>query len=208
MNRPPTDPRAAVKSSGHPPARIVVGISGASGAIYGTTALRMLRAAGVETHLVVSRAAQTTIAHELSLRPAEVFALADVAYGIQDIGAAISSGSFQTQGMIVAPCSVRTASEIATGVTSTLLTRAADVVLKDRRRLVLLVRETPLHLGHLRTLAQLSEMGAIVMPPVPAFYTRPTSIDEIVAHSIGRALDLFGIDSGMARWSGIPASNG
>lgn len=208
MNRPPTDPRAAVKSSGHSPARIVVGISGASGAIYGTTALRMLRAAGVETHLVISRAAQTTIAHELSLRPAEVFALADVAYGIQDIGAAISSGSFQTQGMIVAPCSVRTASEIATGVTSTLLTRAADVVLKDRRRLVLLVRETPLHLGHLRTLAQLSEMGAIVMPPVPAFYTRPTSIDEIVAHSIGRALDLFGIDSGMARWSGTPASNG
>ena len=208
MNRPPTDPRAAVKSSGHSPARIVVGISGASGAIYGTTALRMLRAAGVETHLVISRAAQTTIAHELSLRPAEVFALADVAYGIQDIGAAISSGSFQTQGMIVAPCSVRTASEIATGVTSTLLTRAADVVLKDGRRLVLLVRETPLHLGHLRTLAQLSEMGAIVMPPVPAFYTRPTSIDEIVAHSIGRALDLFGIDSGMARWSGTPASNG
>lgn len=208
MSAPFTEPDADGSGPTAVPARIVVGISGASGAIYGTTALRLLRAAGIETHLVVSRAAQTTIAHELSLRPAEVFALADVAYGIQDIGAAISSGSFPTRGMIVAPCSIRTMSEIATGVTSTLLTRAADVILKDRRPLVLMVRETPLHLGHLRTLTQLTEMGAIVMPPVPAFYMRPTSIDEIVAHSIGRALDLLGIDSAVARWSGIPASNG
>jgi 4-hydroxy-3-polyprenylbenzoate decarboxylase len=137
------------------------------------------------------------------MRPAEVFALADVAYGIQDIGAAISSGSFLTEGMIVAPCSIRTVSEIATGVTSTLLTRAADVILKDRRRLVLMVRETPLHLGHLRTLAQVTEMGAIVMPPVPAFYAKPQTIDDLVGHSVGRALDLLGIDTGtVVRWTG------
>jgi 4-hydroxy-3-polyprenylbenzoate decarboxylase len=189
------------------PKRIIVGISGASGAVYGIAALKLLRAVGVETHLVVSRAAQTTIAHELSMRPAEVFALADVAYGIQDIGAAISSGSFLTEGMIVAPCSIRTVSEIATGVTSTLLTRAADVILKDRRRLVLMVRETPLHLGHQRTLAQVTEMGAIVMPPVPAFYSKPQTIDDIVGHSVGRALDLLGIDTGtVVRWTGTRAT--
>jgi 4-hydroxy-3-polyprenylbenzoate decarboxylase len=199
MSESPTETDLAIAA----PKRIIVGISGASGAIYGVTALKLLRAAGVETHLVVSRAAQTTIAHELTMRPAEVFALADVAYGIQDIGAAISSGSFLTEGMIVAPCSIRTVSEIATGVTSTLLTRAADVILKDRRRLVLMVRETPLHLGHLRTLAQVTEMGAIVMPPVPAFYSKPQTIDDIVGHSVGRALDLLGIDTGtVVRWTG------
>ena len=167
MSGGPTETATGTGAPKGVPARIVVGISGASGAIYGIRTLERLRAAGVETHLVVSRAAQTTIAHELALRPAEVFALADVAYGIQDVGAAISSGSFPTRGMIVAPCSIRTMSEIATGVTSTLLTRAADVILKDRRPLVLMVRETPLHLGHLRTLTQLTEMGAIVMPPRP-----------------------------------------
>jgi 4-hydroxy-3-polyprenylbenzoate decarboxylase len=199
MSESPTETDLAIAA----PKRIIVGISGASGAIYGVTALKLLRAAGVETHLVVSRAAQTTIAHELTMRPAEVFALADVAYGIQDIGAAISSGSFLTEGMIVAPCSIRTVSEIATGVTSTLLTRAADVILKDRRRLVLMVRETPLHLGHLRTLAQVTEMGAIVMPPVPAFYAKPQTIDDLVGHSVGRALDLLGIDTGtVVRWTG------
>jgi 4-hydroxy-3-polyprenylbenzoate decarboxylase len=199
MSESPTETDLAIAV----PKRIIVGISGASGAIYGVTALKLLRAAGVETHLVVSRAAQTTIAHELTMRPAEVFALADVAYGIQDIGAAISSGSFLTEGMIVAPCSIRTVSEIATGVTSTLLTRAADVILKDRRRLVLMVRETPLHLGHLRTLAQVTEMGAIVMPPVPAFYAKPQTIDDLVGHSVGRALDLLGIDTGtVVRWTG------
>lgn len=199
MSESPTEKDPATAAA----KRIIVGISGASGAIYGITALKLLRAAGVETHLAVSRAAQTTIAHELTMRPAEVFALADVAYGIQDIGAAISSGSFLTEGMIVAPCSIRTVSEIATGVTSTLLTRAADVILKDRRRLVLMVRETPLHLGHLRTLAQVTEMGAIVMPPVPAFYSKPQTIDDIVGHSVGRALDLLGIDTGtVTRWAG------
>jgi 4-hydroxy-3-polyprenylbenzoate decarboxylase len=190
-----------------PPRRIIVGISGASGAVYGMRILQLLRAAGVESHLVMSRSARITCAQELSLRPAEVHALADVVHGVHDVGATISSGSFQTLGMIIAPCSIRTFSEIATGVTSTLLTRAADVVLKERRRLVLMVRETPLHLGHLRSLVQLAEMGAIVMPPVPAFYALPKTIDEMVDHTVGRALDLFGIDTGtVCRWPGTKAS--
>ena len=151
--------------------RIVVGITGASGAVYGLTALEALRAAGVETHLVVSRSAQITMAHETDVRPSDLASLADVVYRVDDIGAAISSGSFRTEGMIIAPCSVRSLSEIATGVTSSLLTRAADVVLKERRKLILLVRETPCHLGHLRVDDAVTEMGAIVMPPVPAFYT-------------------------------------
>jgi 4-hydroxy-3-polyprenylbenzoate decarboxylase len=181
--------------------RLIVGISGASGAVYGQAALKALRRAGVETHLVVSRSAQITIAHELGLKISELTALADVVYRIDDIGAAISSGSFKTMGMIIAPCSIRTLSEIASGVTSSLLTRAADVVLKERRKLVLMVRETPLHLGHLRAMTQVTEIGAIVMPPVPAFYARPTSLEDIVNHSIGRALDLFGLESGLVpRW--------
>jgi 4-hydroxy-3-polyprenylbenzoate decarboxylase len=185
------------------PKRIVVGISGASGAVYGVRALELLKAAGVETHLVVSSSGQITIAQELSRTPAEISALADVTYRVQDIGAAIASGSFLTAGMLVAPCSIRTLSEIATGVTSSLLTRAADVMLKERRRLVLMVRETPFHLGHLRTMVQATEAGAIVMPPVPAFYPLPESVDDIVDHSVGRALDLFGIEvNKVRRWSG------
>jgi 4-hydroxy-3-polyprenylbenzoate decarboxylase len=179
--------------------RLVVGISGASGIIYGIRALEILRAVGIETHLVMTRSAQVTLAHEVSLKVSQVTALADVSYSIEDIGAAISSGSYKTIGMIVAPCSIRSLSEIATGVTSNLLTRAADVVLKERRRLVLMVRETPLHLGHLRSMAQVTEMGAIVMPPVPGFYAQPKTVDDIVTQSVGRALDLFGIDTGVVR---------
>ena len=179
--------------------RLVVGISGASGAIYGIRALQALQALPVETHLVLSRSAELTIAYETDWKIADVKALADVCYPVQDVGAAISSGSFRTLGMLVAPCSVRSMSEIATGATSNLLTRAADVVLKERRRLVLLVRETPFHTGHLRTMLALSEMGAIVAPPLPAFYNRPQSIDDMVDHAVGRALDLFGLDTGRVR---------
>jgi 4-hydroxy-3-polyprenylbenzoate decarboxylase len=183
--------------------RIVVGISGASGIVYGVRALQMLRQSGAETHLVVSKSAELTLHHELEMSVAELKALADVVYPIKNVGAAIASGSFITGGMLIAPCSIRTLSEIATGVTSSLLTRAADVVLKERRRLVLMVRETPLHTGHLRTLTQLSEMGAIIAPPLPAFYTRPESIDDLVVQSVGRALDLFGLEPGsIRRWEG------
>jgi len=179
--------------------RIVVGISGASGVVYGVRLLEMLREADVETHLVMSRSAEVTLAHETSLKVADVRALADHWHQQADIGAAISSGSFRTLGMIVAPCSMRSMSEIATGVTSGLLTRAADVVLKERRRLVLMVRETPLHLGHLRTMTRLAEMGAIVAPPVPAFYARPATVADMVDQSAGRVLDLFGIDNRLVR---------
>lgn len=181
--------------------RIIIGISGASGIVYGIRALEVLQRLGFETHLVMSRSAKVTLAHEASTKVAGVEALASVVHPVDDIGAAISSGSFRTMGMLVAPCSIRTLSEIATGVTSTLLTRAADVVLKERRRLVLMVRETPLHLGHLRSMTQVTEMGAIVMPPVPGFYSQPATIDDIVNQSVGRALDLFDIDSGeVKRW--------
>lgn len=189
------------------PRRLIVGISGASGAIYGVRLLELLRAAGIESHLVVSRAARATLAAETGLTLADVHALADHHYAPDDMGAAISSGSFPTMGMIVAPCSVRSLSEIAHGVTSQLLTRAADVVLKERRRLVLMLRETPLHAGHLRSMLAVTEMGAIVAPPVPAFYTRPQSIDDLVNHSVGRVLDLFGIDSAVVkRWNGLSAA--
>jgi flavin prenyltransferase len=155
----------------------------------------------VETHLVISRSAELALALETSLKPADLRARADIVHAIGDMAAPISSGSFQTLGMIVAPCSIRSMSEIATGMTTTLLTRAADVVLKERRRLVLAVRETPLHLGHLRTMAALAEMGAVIAPPVPAFYAKPTTIDEMIDHSLGRMLDLFGLDSGtVKRW--------
>ena len=181
--------------------RLVVGISGASGAIYGVQALRMLRDAGVETHLVMSRSAQLTLGLETSMTASEVAALAGAVYPQGDIGAAISSGSFRTMGMLVAPCSMRTLGEIAAGVSSSLLSRAADVTLKERRRLVLMVRETPLHLGHLRAMASVTEYGAVVFPPVPAFYTKPETIDDIVQQSVGRALDLFGLDlPGVRRW--------
>ena len=181
--------------------RLVVGISGASGVIYGVRALEALAELGVATHLVVSRAAALTLAQETTLTVADLAAKASVTHHIGDIGASIASGSFRTLGMIVAPCSVRTMSEIATGVTSTLLTRAADVTLKERRPLVLMVRETPFHLGHLRTMVRLAEMGATIAPPLPAFYAGPQSVEQLVDQSVGRALDLFGLDwSQVRRW--------
>jgi len=181
----------------------VVGISGASGIVYGLRLLATLHHLGVETHLVMSRTAEVILAQETTATLAGVRRLATVWYPVIDLAAAIASGSFRTLGMIIAPCSVRTMSEIATGITQSLLTRAADVTLKERRPLVLMIRETPLHLGHLRTMAALAEMGAVIAPPVPAFYSHPQSIDDIVDHTVGRALDLFGIDTGrVVRWQG------
>jgi 4-hydroxy-3-polyprenylbenzoate decarboxylase len=181
--------------------RLVVGVSGASGIAYGLRALDACRELGVESHLVMSRASALTLAQETALSVADVQARADVVHKVGDIGAAISSGSFQTLGMIVAPCSVRSMSEIATGVTSSLLTRAADVTLKERRPLVLMVRESPLHLGHLRTMVRLAEMGAVIAPPMPAFYARPQSLEDMVDQSVGRALDLFGLSwAPVKRW--------
>ena len=192
-------------TGGKTPARLIVGISGASGTIYGVRLLVMLRKVGVETHLVMSKSAEMTLVYETDLKPKDVRALASVNYPVGDIGAAISSGSFPTMGMIVAPCSIRTMSEIATGVTSSLLSRAADVVLKEKRRLVLALRETPLHGGHLRSLTTLADIGAVVAPIVPAFYNRPQTVDDIINHTCGRLLDLFGIDTGMVkRWKGEP----
>ena len=188
--------------------RLVIGISGASGAVYGVRLLEMLRPLPVETHLVMSKSAEVTLAHETDLKIKDVQALADFWHPQADIGAAISSGSFRTLGMIVAPCSVKTLAEIASGVTSGLLTRAADVVLKERRRLVLMVRETPLTMVHLRNMLTVTEMGGIIAPPVPAFYARPDSIDAMVDHSLGRVLDLFGLDSGgVKRWGETPAAS-
>ena len=181
------------------PKRMIIGISGASGVTYGVRLLQLLRNAGVETHLVMSKTAELTFAYETDLKIAEVRELANVCHAIDDMASAISSGSFRTAGMIVAPCSMRSMSEIASGVTMTLLTRAADVVLKERRRLVLMVRETPLHTGHLRTMTALSEMGAIIAPPVPAFYAKPENLDDMVEHTVGRVLDLFDIDIGVVR---------
>jgi 4-hydroxy-3-polyprenylbenzoate decarboxylase len=185
--------------------RLVVGISGASGVIYGVRILELLRATDIETHLVMSKSAEMTLAYETDLKPKDVKALASVAHAVSDIGAAISSGSFPTMGMVIAPCSIKTMSEIATGVTSSLLTRAADVVLKEKRRLVLALRETPLHGGHLRTMTTLADIGAVVAPIVPAFYTRPKTVDDIVNHTVGRLLDLFGIETKtVKRWQGGP----
>jgi 4-hydroxy-3-polyprenylbenzoate decarboxylase len=185
--------------------RLIVGITGATGIAYAVRVLEMLRAAEIETHLVVSKAGHLTRSYETELSRSDLEALADVVYPPGNIGAAIASGSFRTMGMIVAPCSVRTLAEIASGVTSSLLSRAADVCLKQRRRLVLLVRETPLHAGHLKNMLAATEMGAIIMPPVPAFYTRPTTIAEIVDFTAARALDLLDIDvPGMPRWTGRP----
>ena len=187
-------------------ARLIVGISGASGTIYGVRLLQMLREAEIETHLVMSKSAEMTLVYESDLKPKDVRALASVHYPVADIGAAISSGSFPTMGMVIAPCSIRTMSEIASGVTASLLSRAADVVLKERRRLVLAVRETPLHVGHLRSMLTLAEIGAVVAPIVPAFYNRPKTVDDIINHTCGRLLDLFGIDIGtVKRWKGGPA---
>ena len=188
--------------------RIVVGISGASGVVYGIRLLDALRELGLESHLVVTKAAEMTIGLETNLKPKTVADKADYSYAVTDIGAAIASGTFRTKGMIVAPCSVRSWSEIASGVTTSLLTRAADVTLKERRPLVLIVRETPLHLGHLRTLAQLAEMGAVILPPLPAFYSEPHKISDFVDQIVGRALDLIGYDwPSQKRW-GEAAANG
>ena len=186
--------------------RLIVGISGASGAIFGARLLELLQPLAVETHLVMSRSAEVTLALETDLKPADLRARADVVHGVGDLAAPISSGSFPTIGMIVAPCSVRSMAEIATGATTTLLTRAADVVLKERRRLVLMVRETPLHTGHLRTMTALSEMGAVIAPPVPAFYAKPQSLADMIDQTLGRILDLFGIDSGTVHRWGEPVT--
>ncbi|MDQ7246450.1 UbiX family flavin prenyltransferase [Dongia sedimenti] len=183
----------------HPPARLVIGISGASGVVYGIRLLELLKPTIIETHLIVSRTAEQTLAYETDKKLKDVRALADHVHAADDLAAPISSGSFQTMGMIVAPCSVKTLAEIATGVTTTLISRAADVALKERRRLVLMVRETPLHAGHLKNMLSATEIGAIIAPPVPAMYARPQSLEEMVDHSLGRVLDLFGIDSGRVR---------
>jgi len=183
------------------PARLIVGMSGASGAILGIRMLQALRPLPVEVHLVISRSAELTIAYETDMKVPEVRSLADATHGINELAAPISSGSFPTLGMVIAPCSIKTMSEIATGVTSSLLTRAADVTLKERRPLVLMVRETPLHVGHLRSLAQLAEMGAIILPPLPAFYSEPRKLEDFVDQITGRALDLLGYDwPGQKRW--------
>lgn len=184
--------------------RLIIGISGASGIIYGIRLLQCLKQADIETHLIMSTAAHKACAYETSLTPNDIHQLAYKHYKVTDIAAAISSGSYKTSGMIIAPCSMRTLAEIASGTSSNLLTRAADVVLKERRRLVLMVRETPLHLVHIKNMAQVTEMGAIVAPPVPAFYNNPQSIDDIINHSVGRVMDLFDIDIGLVRrWGEI-----
>ncbi len=187
------------------PRRIVVGISGASGAVYGVRLLQALRdIGGIESHLVVSDAGWRNLRHELDMERAEVHALADVVHDVANVGAPIASGSFGAHAMVVAPCSMRTLAAVAHGLADNLLTRAADVVLKERRPLVLLARETPLHLGHLRNMVAVTEMGAIVCPPVPAFYQRPQSVDDIVRHSVARVLDLLGLDSELVpRWQGL-----
>ena len=185
---------------GQAPRRLSVGISAASGALYGVRLLELLRTVSViKTHLVVSRSAHVTLMQELGMRPAELLERVDVVHSNADLGAPISSGSFRTIGMIVAPCSIKTLSEIATGTTDSLIARAADVVLKERRRLVLMLRETPLHLGHLRSMTAVTEAGAIVYPPVPAFYARPATLEQMVDHTVGRVLDLLDIDVGTVR---------
>ena len=185
--------------------RLIIGISGASGIIYGLTLLQILKnledTKRPELHLVMSRSAEITLAYETKMKIKEVHQLADVVHANKDISASIASGSFKTDGMIIAPCSMKTLAEIASGVTNNLISRAADVTLKERRRLVCLTRETPLHIGHLKNMLALSEMGGIVAPPVPAFYAQPETIDDIVEHTAGRILDLFDIEVGLVkRW--------
>jgi 4-hydroxy-3-polyprenylbenzoate decarboxylase len=188
--------------------KLVIGLSGASGVAYGIRLLEALKDLGIESHLVMTKPAQMTIGYETSLTPKQVAAKADHVHAVDDIGAPIASGSFKTRGMIVAPCSVRSMSEIATGVTTNLLTRAADVMLKERRPLILMVRETPLHLGHLRTMTSLAEMGAIILPPMPAFYAEPKTLADLVDQMVGRALDLLGFTWPMKRWGeDLPSAN-
>lgn len=199
------------------PRRMIVGISGATGVVYALRLLETLRMLGIETHLVITKPGEMTISYETELNVRQVRALASRAYSIGDVGAAISSGSFKTMGMIIAPCSMRTVGEIASGATSNLLTRAADVCLKERRRLVLVARETPFHAGHLRAMLAVTEMGGVIFPPVPAFYARPATLADMVDHSVGRILDLFDLETGLVdRWEGAapkpaplpPYSNG
>lgn len=188
-------------TTGHPPSRLIIGISGASGVIYGIRLLELLKGSMIETHLVMSRTAELTLTYETNRKVAAVKALADYCHSNDDLAAPISSGSFLTLGMIVAPCSAKSMAEIASGVTPTLIARAADVVLKERRRLVLMLRETPLHLGHIRNMAAVTEMGGIIAPPVPAMYAQPASIEEMVDQSLGRVLDLFGLHlDHVTRW--------
>lgn len=197
-----------MSSPGHPQPRLpqprlIVGITGASGVIYGVRLLQALRDLPIETHLVMTKTAEVTLAHETDLKVKDVKALADVVHSPTDLAAPVSSGSFRTMGMVVAPCSMRSLGEIATGISTTLLARAADVVLKERRKLVLMVRETPLHAVHLRNMVTVAELGAIVAPAMPAFYSRPATVDDIVNHSVGRLLDLFDLDAGIVkRWGG------
>lgn len=181
------------------PRRLVVGMSGASGAVLGIRMLEILRAQAVETHLIMTKSAITTLAHETDWPLKKVKALASVWHSVDDIGAAVASGSFKTLGMVVVPCSIRSLSELATGITSNLLTRAADVALKERRRVVLVLRETPLHVGHLQSMLRVAEMGAIIAPPVPGFYAMPKTADDIVRHTVGRILDLFDIETDLVR---------
>jgi len=186
------------------PRRLIVGISGASGILYGIRILQVLQDSDIETHLVMSDSAKMTLATETDMSFKAVEALASEVHNAKNIGATISSGSFKTMGMVVAPCSIRSLSEIAYGMTGSLLTRAADVVLKERRRLVLMVRETPLHTGHLRAMLQASENGAILMPPLPALYARPQNLDDMINHTVGRCLDLFDIETSLVtRWVGM-----
>lgn len=196
------------KSTTTVPQRLIIGISGASGVIYGVRLLELLKPTDIETHVVISSSAKLTLALETDYTLNDVHELADYVYPGKDIGAAISSGSFKTMGMIVAPCSIRSMSEIASGMTTSLLTRAADVVLKERRRLVLMLRETPLHLGHLKHMTEVTEAGAVIAPPVPAFYARPTSLDDMINHSLGRVLDLFDIEvNAVRRWRDASQQN-
>ena len=188
------------------PRRLVVAITGASGAVYGVRLLERLRAAQIETHLMVSEAGVLNLHHELEMDRKQVGALADVVHNVRDVGASIASGSFQSDGMIVAPCSMKTLASIAHGMSDNLITRAADVVLKERRRLVLMVRETPFNLAHLRNMTAVTEMGGIIFPPLPGLYQKPNSIAEMVDHTVGRVLDLFGIEHELApRWAGLKA---
>ena len=190
------------------PRRLIIAITGASGTAYGVRLLQVLQATDIETHLVLTDSAKLTMAAETDFQPAQVQALADVVHASKNVGATIASGSFVTLGMVIAPCSINTLSEIAWGITGNLISRAADVTLKERRRLILLTRETPLHAGHLKSMLQVTQNGAIVMPPVPALYIKPKSIDDIIDHTVGRVLDLLGLETDLVqRWNGLGKSS-
>ena len=193
-----------------PTRKLIVAITGATGAVYGVQLLRQLSAIeGIETHVIISDAANLTLHQEVGMQRREVEALADVAHSNRDIGASIASGSFQSDGMVVAPCSMKTLAAVALGLSDNLIARAADVVLKERRRLVLMVRETPFNLAHLRNMTMVTEMGGIIFPPLPSFYHRPESIEQMVDHTVARVIDLFGIEHALApRWAGMkPPAN-